>query len=58
MQKMHVHRLEKIANLFFPFSKMSFSIEAFFNESNVLTLGILERSDRRTRICRVSEVIT
>ena len=55
---MHVHRLEKIANLFFPFSKMSFSIEAFFNESNVLTLGILERSDRRTRICRVSEVIT
>ena len=55
---MRLHHLEKYAAPFCLFSKISFSNEALFNECNVVTSGILERSDRRTKICRVFEVIT
>ena len=49
MQVMRVDHLEKIAALFCPFPNMSFSIEAFFSESNARTLGILERSGKKDK---------
>ena len=40
VQVVLVHYHEKIAALFWPFSKMPFPMEALFNESNVLTSGV------------------
>ena len=43
---------------FFEFFFFYFQLRPFFNESNVFTSGIFERSDIRTKMWRVYEVIT
>ena len=58
VQVVRKHHPDKIAALFCPFSKKVFFKRPFCNEGNILTSGILETSDRRTKICSDSEVIT
>ena len=58
VQVVRKHHPDKIATLFCPFSKKVFFKRPFCNEGNILTSGILETSDRRTKICSDSEVIT
>ena len=50
--------LKKLLPFFALFQEYLFQLIPFFNECNVLTLRILERSNRRTKNCGASEVIT
>ena len=50
--------LKKLLPFFALFQKYLFQLSPFFNECNVLTSRILERSNRRTKNCGASEVIT